>query len=170
MTNKCIRLAHVFDILFIWWCSRITWHKNVKYISVSTVSNPGVGWLKPPFYYFSDFQRLSHHWLLIEYHIHIWQASSQLIYGVARQIWKWFNELNWYFFYKIKYFLGGINGRRSDSNPRPWSQNKILKKCKMSLFLEPVSLSFWLRGISFGKLLRYIKSVIRVFVNCWHVE
>ena len=33
-----------------------------------------------PFCYFSDFSRLSQRWLPIEYHVHIWQVSSQLCF------------------------------------------------------------------------------------------
>ena len=35
--------------------------------------------------------------LVIEYHVHIWQVSSQLICGDTCQIWMWYKEYNRYF-------------------------------------------------------------------------
>ena len=47
--------------------------------------------LSPPFHYFCHFF-CNHHWLTIEYHVHIWQVSPQLDCGDTCKIWTWLNR------------------------------------------------------------------------------
>ena len=53
---------------------------------------------------FSQFYRITKHWLPIKYHIHIWQVSLQLSCSDTCQIWKWFSEHSRYFC-RIENFL-----------------------------------------------------------------
>ena len=48
------------------------------------------------FRYFPDISPLPKHWLPIEYHFYIWQASPQLSCGDSCQIWMRLQEANWY--------------------------------------------------------------------------
>ena len=69
-----------------------------------------------PFRYFPHFPLLSKPTLAIEYHVGIWQVSSQRSCGDTCQIWMWFRESNRYFC-KIENFAYGEISERSFSNP-----------------------------------------------------
>ena len=69
--------------------------------------------------------------LAIEYHVYIWQVSSQLSCGDTCQIWMWFKESSRYFC-KIENFVYGEITERSFSKPHPW--------CRLELgFQTPVA-------------------------------
>ena len=70
----------------------------------------------PPFCWFPPV--LSKQWLLITYHVLIWQMSPQLSCNCTHQIWKWFNEYNRYFC-KSKNFINGKIDAWRFSNPHP---------------------------------------------------
>ena len=76
----------------------------------------------PPFRYFPNFSALSKQTLAIEYHVYIWQVSSQLSCGDICQILMWF-EKSYMYFCHIENFAYGKNNERSFSNPRPWSMS-----------------------------------------------
>ena len=51
----------------------------------------------PPFLYFPIFFTIEKYTLSVEYHVCIWQVSSQLSCGDSCQTWMWFNESNKHF-------------------------------------------------------------------------
>ena len=69
---------------------------------------------------FPNFSAFSKHWLLIEYHIHIWQVSPQLSCGDTCQIWMWFNRCYYNRKYKSEISLMEklINGARVTPTPK----------------------------------------------------
>ena len=70
----------------------------------------------PPFRYFLRCSSLLKHTIAIEYHVYIWQMSSQLSCGGTCQIWTWFEER---YFCQIENFACGEINERSFSNPHP---------------------------------------------------
>ena len=81
---------------------------------------PGWGVTKPScsVSLFSRFSPLSKHWKLFEYHVHIWQVSSQLWCDGTCHIWMWFKASNMYF-RKTDNLLNGEINEPSFSYPQP---------------------------------------------------
>ena len=83
----------------------------VRAILSSSSACQGWGLLSqfPSFRYFLNFLALSEYTLAIEYHVYIWQVSSQLSCGGTCEICTWFKEYKRYFCQIENFACGEIN-------------------------------------------------------------
>ena len=117
------------------WLRRLITEKLIQTIKAQKLGKSYQGWglisQFSPFRYFPHFPLFSKQTVAIEYHVYIWQVSSQLSCGDTCQIWMWFRESNWYFC-KIENFAYGEISERSFSNPHPSRDptgNSAITKC-----------------------------------------
>ena len=113
--------VHWLSVTRVEWASGC-WQGHRRWKSDLIMQHTVQGWgllsQFPPFRYFLNFPALLKYILAIEYHVYIWQVSTQRSCGDICQIWMWFKDTDSYFC-KIENFAYGEINERSFSNPHP---------------------------------------------------